>query len=250
MWQKACELVKPSIAVIIRKTVNDDRLTWRTVGTAFQISDYPQPTFMTCAHVLVNGHGKENFEHAIFSSFGKTDGSSRGIKITHISLDLDIAIFVSDEGAKCKNILGFSDSVLEMGTSIAAIGFPNPKSPELFDQSGGRLQLRMRFSAGYISSNDTTIRLPQTLYTLLDLKHYEMNMFSYPGLSGAPVFDLEGNIFGMVRGTDLTEVGQQYSTASCYSYANRSIELYEYAVATGRMVIMPSPKVQPKTDGF
>ena len=178
MWQKACELVKPSISVIVRKSTNKDRrTTWRTIGTAFQISDYPQPTFMTCAHVLVDGHGHENFEHAIFAAFGKTDGNARGIKITYISLELDIVIFVSDEGARCKSIIGFSDSVLEMGTSIAAIGFPNPKKPEIYDKSGGSLHLRMRFSAGYISSNDVAINLPQTPYTLLDLKNFQFFYF-------------------------------------------------------------------------
>ena len=177
MWQKACELVKPSIAAIVRKSTNNEgRETWRTVGTAFQISDYPQPTFMTCAHVLVDGHGRENFDHAIFAAFGNADGSARGINITHVSLQLDAIIFVSDAGAIRKNVSFSSDSILEMGTPIAAIGFPNPKKPQLKETSGGSLNIKMRFSSGYISSNSVSIKLPQTPYTRHDLKHYEMNV--------------------------------------------------------------------------
>lgn len=228
MWQDACESINQSVAVIVRKTVDkkgDD--VWRTVGTAFQISNKPLPTFLTCAHVLLDGHGRDRWEHVLISGFGTTRCLPAGIRIEHTSLELDAVVFVSGNEANCKSVSGFSSTVLTMGNPVAAIGFPLPKQPELYEKSGS-LHVNMRFSAGYISSHEASARLDKTLYTLLDLKHYEMNMFCYPGLSGGPLFDLEANIVGMVRGTALVTGNHEWSTAAAYSYADRSVEIIDF----------------------
>ncbi|MGB7934338.1 MAG: serine protease [Gammaproteobacteria bacterium] len=236
MWQNAVKINEVSVGALIRECKGKrGEYSWRTVGTAFRIKSLPHPTFLTCAHVLVNGHGIEIGKHALVSGFPFISSNQpmiAGVRIEKISLDIDAAIFICGNEASGTPIQGMNNTILPRGTPVASIGFPIPAKP-IKTEKGGHFSVNQRFAAGFISSHESHARLVDTPYTRLDLLHYEMNMFCYPGLSGAPLFNLDGLVVGMVRGTALMENEKTSPVVVNYSFADRSDELLEFLAGAG-----------------
>jgi S1-C subfamily serine protease len=142
---------------------------------------------------------------------------------------LDLAILDASPAAAIGKVMTFSDKApLQAGTAIASLGFPIPQAPVL-TETGGRLSINLRLATGFISSPDYRgLFFQDAPWTTPDLQHYELNMFSYGGISGGPLFNLDGKIIGVVRGS--LQYNQQ---VAAYTYSLRNEEVLEFLESKG-----------------
>ncbi|NJN36711.1 MAG: trypsin-like peptidase domain-containing protein [Nitrospiraceae bacterium] len=219
-------MVKPTVGIIIQKFVRPKkRVEWRAVGTAFQIAHDPLPTFMTCAHVMLDGHQRPRGEFAVFAGFGRGDTRLAGVRIEHVRSEIDALIFVSGHQAKSESIVFADDYTVGMGEPVAAIGAPLQSEPEWLADGTGKQDIAIRLAVGWACSHDIKRRFKETLYTDPDLNHIEINMLGYPGISGGPLFNAHGHAIGMMRGSAMSK-GEIIAP---YCYANRASELLAFA---------------------
>jgi len=221
VWQKACKWFSYSVQAILLKTAKpgDRGLIWQNIGTSFAIKRKPNPLFITNAHVICSDNGEpyDNKNLAFVTHLSSDKAVVCGISIKIIEKTLDIAVFeASKEGEDILPVRFADPTVLQIGTSVASIGFPIPKDP-ILTPTGGQLTTNRRLATGFISSNECLVKFDQLTRAL---KHYEINMFSYPGLSGAPVFDINGFVVGINRGSRLFE-----TNIAAYGYAIRGHEI-------------------------
>jgi len=222
MWQKGCEQMLYSVGAILLKTpaAGNQPMRWNTIGTSFMIKGKPDLFFITNTHVICNKDGKDYNEKdlALVTFLPGPRAAICGIKIEFVEKGLDIAVLSSSkEGEDAKPVLFAKPSVLGMGSSVASIGFPIPPAPKTIDSKRGSLTVVKRLSTGFISSIDFR---PNLGPAVADLGHYEINMLAYPGLSGAPVFDINGLVIGLNRGGL-----KYYGNFAAYACAVRSAEI-------------------------
>ncbi len=227
MWQKASKRIIYSVHAIVLEIPRSgsQARSFYTIGTSFSIRAKPKTLFITNAHVICEKNGKPRDEkRLVLATFlPQIKAAVCGIGILFIDLTLDIAVFrASKEAADVVPAVFAKPTILEMGTAVASLGFPIPPSPKL-RPGGGNLIVTKRLATGFISQNDAQIELDRDTG---QLKHYEINMLSYPGLSGAPVFDVNGLVVGINRGT-LKYRDNIASYIASYAYAVRSPEIIE-----------------------
>jgi S1-C subfamily serine protease len=222
MWRNACKRLYYSIHAVLLKTSRSGNtpLSWHTNGSCFRIKNEPEPLFITSAHVVLDEDNRpydENDIALVLFLPGKR-AAPCSVQIIFIEESSDIAVLRAAKEAQDTVPALFSEPcILEIGSAVASIGFPIPPPPETH-LGGGRLKVIRRLSTGFISSADISVNFNQATE---NLKHYEINMLTYPGISGAPVFDIHGLVVGINRGGLL--VGQSYTA---YAYAIRSPEIF------------------------
>jgi S1-C subfamily serine protease len=230
MWQKACKRFSYSVQAILLKTAREGGkgFIWQNIGTSFAIKRKPNPLFITNAHVICSNNGEpyNNKNLAFVAHHSSEKPIICGIDIKFIDKTLDIAVFeASKEGEDISPVIFAEPTVLQIGASVASIGFPIPENPKL-TPTGGQLSTNRRLATGFISSNEC---LSNFGILTKELKHYEINMFSYPGLSGAPVFNIDGFVVGINCGnlSYIEQVGSSlYSQhVTAYAYAIRGHEI-------------------------
>jgi hypothetical protein len=221
MWSPAYARIRPSVAALVLKHERKKpRIEWRVAGTAIFLGRSPLPTFLTCAHVLLDGHHQQRGEFTCLTWEAGSKTVPLGVRVEHVFPEIDAAVFVTGHEV-FGSPASFSERDLRLGASVAALGVPLPNEPELHADGGGTVNVQLRLTTGFVSSSDALARLPETRYTSPDLEHYELNMFAYPGISGGPLFDISGFVVGMMRGTRLA----RSEVVAPYSYADRNREL-------------------------
>jgi hypothetical protein len=224
MWRDACKKLKFKIHAVLLETpkLGNRPRCFNTLGTAFAIKGKPEPLFLTNAHVVCKDSGEiRNEKYLVLTAFLPGPSAVQSyIRILHLEKTLDIAVVRALSGKDDISPVTFAEpSILERGTAVASIGFPIPPRPELY-QGGGGLHVVQRLATGFISQPSIKQHFPPAAK---ELEHYEINMLSYPGLSGAPVFNIEGLVIGMNRGSLLHK-----KNIAAYAYAIRAPEIIEF----------------------
>lgn len=225
MWRAAYKKILYSVHAVLLETPRSATQPryWQTIGTSFAIKGRPNPLLITNAHVVCapNGTPYDQKRLALAAMMPENKARVAGVAIISIAKNIDIAVLEASKEALDIVPAAFAQPVvLDIGTSVASVGFPIPPAPKL-RPGGGSLDVIKRLATGYISSCDTK---PEFDQETTGLKHYEINMLSYPGLSGAPVFDINGSVVGMNRGNIAFGEGN----VAAYAYAIRGIEIIEY----------------------
>jgi S1-C subfamily serine protease len=225
MWRTAYKKILYSVHAVLLETPKSGTQPkyWQTIGTSFSIKGKPNPLLITNAHVVCNENGiPYNEKHlALAAIMPEGKAGVAGVGIRFIEKSLDIAVFeVSKEALDIVPATFAKPAVLEIGTAVASVGFPIPPKPKL-RLGGGSLTIIKRLATGFISTHDMK---PEFDRESSELKHYEINMLSYPGLSGAPVFDIKGLVIGINRGNILIS----RDNFAAYAYAIRGPEIIEY----------------------
>lgn len=224
MWRSACKIISCSVHAVLCEIPESSRHPrhWRTLGSAFAIRSEPQPFLITSAHVVCDDAGipLKDKRLALMAFLPNTRGAVAGIAVRYLSKEYDIAILEASTNAKEIVPMTFEPpSVLEVGTAIATMGFPIPDEPETHP-GGGSLLVEKRIATGFVSRPDIKANFDRESESLL---HYELNMLTYSGLSGAPIFDICGFVVGMNRG------GMEFCNIPvAYAYAVRGIEIIKY----------------------
>jgi len=147
------------------------------------------------------------------------ESAAAGISVWTLIPELDLAVLrAGSEAARAKPIVFAGRGLLPPGRPVAGLGFPTPDRP-VMHTTGGQLTVSRRLATGYISG-EVTARFEDAPWTAEDLPHYEVNMLSYPGLSGSPLLDVEGRVVGVNRG--IRRHGQQIAA---YSFSLRNQEV-------------------------
>lgn len=232
MWERACGRLEGSVHAVITKSLCEHEgisvPCWYTIGTAFAISLEPIPTFLTNAHVVTDDDGivREDLALVLFPPPGKgiADASVRILE-----KELDVAVLEGCEEAKRVKPVTFSGNAVEpMGVPVASLGFPIPDLPTTTASGEGSLRLNRRLATGFLSNVNHFEQFPDFPWARSDLPHYELNMLAYGGISGGPLFNLDGIVVGMNRGS--ASVGGQ---VVAYSFALRNMEVCELLDAKG-----------------
>jgi S1-C subfamily serine protease len=227
-WESAIERMKHGVHAVISKGIFKGRPAWMTLGTAFLISLDPHPTLTTNAHVVADITLSIRQELAL-GVFAYPSAAAAGLRVRMLEPGLDLAILDASPEAAIGKVMTFSDKApLPAGTAIASLGFPIPQAPVL-TETGGRLSINLRLATGFTSSPDYRgLFFQDAPWTTPDLQHYELNMLSYGGISGGPLFNLDGKIIGVVRG------GLQYNQqVAAYTYSLRNGEVLEFLESKG-----------------
>ena len=232
MWESACARVTNSAAGLVTPHIRkDESVVWRVAGSAFMVARQPQPTFLTCAHVLLDGHQRARGRFKAATGFGALGSHPvvPDLTILAVKSEIDATLFQVDADVRCTPVVFASVPQMATGMAVAALGCPLPSEYESVGGGVGSLAVELRLAVGWVSSIGSYVRFPATLYTSPDLLHHEINTLGYPGISGAPLFNLEGTVVGMMRGTKLDK-GQ---VVAPYSYANRLAELLDFLNESG-----------------
>ncbi len=222
MWQQACSAIQYSIHPVIRKQQVEGRTIWHTLGTAFLITCEPHVYFLTNAHVVTeNGASLQESDLAL--GLVTTTAGVAGLRVHAIAPSIDLAVLMASEDAKQLKPVSFAGaSPLAIGTPVASMGFPLPSLPVL-NETGGNLSLERRFAAGFVSTPTAPMPSLSSSSPSDAISHYELNMLSYPGISGSPVFDVHGKVVGMCAATRLHN--QQ---VAAYAIALRNEEIFQF----------------------
>jgi S1-C subfamily serine protease len=202
MWEFACEKLSSSVHAVLLETPegeNQNRL-FQTIGTAFTIRHGPSPLLITNAHVALDPDAKP-YPGKLLTVAAFLPNKTRvvaGAAVRYFSLKYDLAILEASANADDMTPVEFYPTdKIETGKPIAALGFPIPPLPE--SSSGkGSLLITRRFSAGFLSQDDTPGDFGDK--ESKELHYQEINLLSYPGNSGSPAFDIAGRVIGMIRG--------------------------------------------------
>lgn len=252
MWEEGVERIKPSVAAVLEQLVvdlPDGQFNYlHVLGSAFrlgseQLEDGDEvPLFLTNHHVsreearaqkidwedppeaaLPLGETVEASERNLILS-GKRFAEGRhedvtveaAVRAELPSRDLGL-LRTTGEGAQLAPVTFREPEPVAAGAPLAAMGYPLQEGPE-YEGTRGRLVVSRRFAAGWLSGSDSLAQIDQAPEFL----HYEIDMRAYPGISGAPCFDQEGRVVGVMRGNRA-----HLGVASAYGYAVRNRELFE-----------------------
>jgi S1-C subfamily serine protease len=221
-WEIACERMMNSIHAVISESVFEGIPRWRTLGTAFLISLNPYPILITNAHVVADK--TRNLRQGLaLTVFGYPSAAVAGLRVQVFAPELDLAVLRASPEAAIGKVVTFSNKVpLPRGAAIASLGFPIPETPK-FTESRGNLRINLRLAAGFISANEFSGFVAQDYdWPPHDLLHYELYMLSYRGISGGPLFNIDGQVVGLIRG------GQE-----AYTYALRNSEVLQLLESNG-----------------
>jgi S1-C subfamily serine protease len=219
-WETACERMTNSVHAVISKRIVKGNPLWITSGTAFLISLDPYPILVTNAHLVADKNRNLRPEIAL-GVFSYPSAAAAGLRVRVFAPELDLAILRASPEAAIGKVVTFSDRApLPRGAPVASLGFPIPAAPRL-RESGGSLSINLRLATGFISSSDHTgLSFDDAPWTPNDLPYYELNMLSYPGISGGPLFNLDGTIVGVSRGS---RTYNQQIAAYAYALRNREV---------------------------
>jgi S1-C subfamily serine protease len=201
MWRAACKQLIASVHPVLRKSQPKPGVdVWQTIGSAFCINHDFNPTFITNAHVVHDGHGNPIKDNSLALVALAPGGAPAGLSVRMFDRELDIAVCeASKEGSVAQPVSFCGVPLLETGTAVASMGFPIPEQPEL-SPAGGTLIINKRLATGFLSNQGMVAKMVDWPWTD-SLLHYELNLLSYPGISGGPVFDIEGRVAGVNRGS-------------------------------------------------
>ena len=201
MWQTAASSAQHSVACVTGRFKEKGRRgskvdVWQPLGTCYAIAQNPNPMFLTNSHVVRAPRHKKIEELAIV---GIVNGNSfiAGASIRSDWPDIDMALLEASREAASTPVVVFNSQKPDIGAPVASIGFPLPGDPVL-TPTGGNLQLIRRFSAGFLSSPDVPLQLEGDP---APFEHFELNLFSYGGHSGAPCFGTDALVVATNRGT-------------------------------------------------
>lgn len=226
MWRHAYQRLSSSVQPVIQRLDATDKhpLVYVTVGTAFCINQHYNPTFITCGHVVADGQGeplRNLVTMGMYPGTGRRPAPAAAFSVLALDKELDIAVLEASKEAAVAVPVVFAEEVVQGGLSVASLGFPLPPSPEFSDGSG-RLPIAKRLATGHVSTNEAQCVIPDWPWVDKSVLHYELNMFVYGGISGGPVFDLDGRVVGVSRGSQ-----QEATSTAGYGYATRNIELFD-----------------------
>lgn len=130
----------------------------------------------------------------------------------------DLAILRIDGKTKGAQLNGAEDPV-PWGTSCCAFGHPL----SVGSQEAQTIRIFARASAGVISMPYRNQRYPGCI----PIRLYEVDFFAHGGLSGGPLFDRTGSVFGVISGSLLTNHHDGGSKPTARSNLTVAIDIVE-----------------------
>ncbi|MGI6360296.1 MAG: S1 family peptidase [Acholeplasmatales bacterium] len=178
MFQKAASILEKNLYGIFSttKSLESDTFKWN-MGTGFAVND---TDILTAAHNLYidnnpnNIHSKiEVIEHGQLSS----GGTMKLASIIFIDSHNDLAVL---RITRTTGEATFRNAPCKVGESCAFIGYPN----------------------SYLENNQTVFFrgvLKAGVITKIEPNHIFIDRTLFPGSSGGPIFDINGNVLGIAN---------------------------------------------------
>jgi S1-C subfamily serine protease len=198
-------------------------------GTCFLLNSRNQ--FLTNAHVVreANGCNREKLKICMRVD---PDVFLEDAQIVAVGTDVDLAVLEVQQVGKTRSVVFGGPELPSIGSAVATMGFPVPDT-HVTSASTGEVRMGRRLSTGFVSNWAYDMAFPP--HDPVRRTHTELNLLSYGGNSGAPVFNLTGAVIGVNRGSRLH--GQQ---VSAYSYAIRNRDTFSFLHANGvEFTVMP-----------
>jgi S1-C subfamily serine protease len=159
-------------------------------GTAFAVA--PNGLLVTNKHILRTKDGKPPRRIAVL--FANTTGW-REAKLVRLSDDADLALIQTTGATTVPVVAGVSRAGLDtrVGSPVASIGYPHAVDTPM-EGTGLDVRARTTTTAGTVSK-----RIPEVL---------QIDSYAGRGSSGSPVFDVHGNVVGVIYGGEADSQGR------------------------------------------
>jgi len=192
-WTTAAERVRPSVHSVwgSKPALGAGLTAFAPLGTAFANE---RDRLLTNAHVVMRSDSTPvpRLHVLVQTDSGSTLWPARVLAV---------------DGARDLALLAIADTTLRpvrwgedrapMGMPLATIGYGLPEGG-VVDTAGSAVKTEYtvfrRFSAGHSSGYRTLVPNDPSTNVL------ELDLFIFPGVSGAPTFDLDGRVIGVARG--------------------------------------------------
>src|SRR3989344_2766291 len=189
MFKEACKTVRESLYGVMGTSVLSkvgDKVSMNfTNGTAFMVA----PGYLvTAGHFIHQENNPTKPIHQTFEVIRATEIGQNVEKAIFIARDpiRDLAI-LKIENPKNSSVLSLKNEILSRGDNCGFLGFP--LSVVMVKDGKKNFNLAERFQGAYISNYTPAPSL------------YEIDTLMYPGSSGCPGFNLEGEVIGMQVGS-------------------------------------------------
>ena len=191
MFVNAIKKVSKSIFPIFWDKVVKTNISVGVVGTGFFIDQ--NGTFLTCNHVIDNippGTRK------LYLGSIPHQRLTKPITITEIGKDIDRDVYVGNIKASDIEYLTLSTERPDIGKSVCLCGYP---LAEISFQKGivQTNQTRQYYQPSYVLDYMSATITDEGRSQTYNYKGFLTRDESYPGMSGGPVFDIDGVVWGI-----------------------------------------------------
>lgn len=187
MFVEAIKKINKAIFPIFKQTRNGDQITYSVDGTGFFIS--PEGHFLSTNHIFSETSPETGF---FFRGLIPDEIQNPALEIREIAKDQRNDIFVGKIELKTKNFLVLSPNSVDIGRTVCIAGYPLPKLKFNPQQQLEVDNVRRYFQPSFV--------LDKTLCGIGEgVVHdgfliRDVGLF---GMSGGPVFDINGEVLGM-----------------------------------------------------
>lgn len=192
MFSKASKSVREGTYGVVGTSVISQSGSQQTInvtmGSAFMVA----PKYLlTAAHVI---HQENNLQKPVQQTFELIRAPEIGgemKKATFICEDRDLDLALLKVEGNNNHSLVLKKDVLERGTSCGFLGFPLAEV-KFLENGSKNVNITERFQGAHISN---VINLNTDGGKIVP--HYEIDALMYPGSSGCPGFDIQGDVIGL-----------------------------------------------------
>ncbi len=146
-------------------------------GTAVAIND---TQVLTCAHILYENSNFTGTRHTNFRVIKDSNLGSKFVNASLVAIDVSKDLSVLEITGISTNVI-FDKNLPEQGIHVGSLGYPNNG----LNQTTKSFDYYKRFKGSFVSCY---LKQDKTVFTDQEM---------YPGTSGCPVFNIEGNVVGI-----------------------------------------------------
>lgn len=200
MFKKAIQHVRKSIFPIFHYGKKGNNYSFGVLGTGFFIDE--EGHFLTAAHVLNALPENSNFGYpGNIPNVRKTQASFDPIQVISINNAMDLALAKISVNKLAP--LKFSDYKAVVGESVVLCGYPLPliKPSSLVENADGEKVVRLNLDISSVRQYwQPTVKIDEISKGLLYNKGFQSFITQHsalPGMSGGPIFNIEGEVVGL-----------------------------------------------------